>query len=202
MLPKGLCLLLDMVLADDLHELKDQNHKHFCPFPLPKSITLWSQACGSERVYSIPRILSTRKACALTRDGSARVLKLLGGALYAAGDHCAAKSALEQALTVQPNYPDAWCDLGKEDIMIRTINWSPCMQCTQSVYISEEGGGGVRGKAYYVSWWALSIAYKLGNKCRLITLSAVYLINAHDSRVYMADLVLHIWINLTLYKMT
>ena len=59
--------------------------------------------------------MACRRASNHSRQ-NARVLKLLGGALYAAGDHTAAKSSLQDALSLQTNYPDAWCDLGESQL--------------------------------------------------------------------------------------
>ena len=52
-----------------------------------------------------------REACQLN-PLHFRALKLLGGALYAMGDYQAAKAALNDALNINPRYPDALCDLG------------------------------------------------------------------------------------------
>jgi cytochrome c-type biogenesis protein CcmH/NrfG len=41
-----------------------------------------------------------------------RGMKLLGSALYALGDLPAARTALEFALQLKPDYADAHCDLG------------------------------------------------------------------------------------------
>ena len=52
-----------------------------------------------------------REAAAQNADHF-RALKLLGSALYALGDFQAARHELQQALRLQPDYPDALCDLG------------------------------------------------------------------------------------------
>jgi len=44
--------------------------------------------------------------------GHSRLHKLLGSALFALGDLSAAEAALQQSLALEPDYADAWCDLG------------------------------------------------------------------------------------------
>ena len=56
------------------------------------------------------KIHTNRRAIELKSD--ARVLKLLGGALYARKEYSAAHAVLQEALRLQPAYPDALCDLG------------------------------------------------------------------------------------------
>ncbi len=56
-------------------------------------------------------LLLDREAAAQNADHF-RALKLLGSALYALGDFQGARHELQAALQLQPDYPDALCDLG------------------------------------------------------------------------------------------
>ena len=70
----------------------------------------WQQ--GSKTVSEAVYRLTCREATVLNASHF-RGFKLLGGALFAMGDAAAAKTALEEALRLHPDYPDAYCDLGE-----------------------------------------------------------------------------------------